>query len=433
MTELRKKFRNRTRKPERRLEFGLLVLVAIVTSASYVLAQLGHSHALPSHVTTFLAVLFALLLIGHVALRYLAPFSNPLLLPAAGLLNGIGYVFISRLDTRLAGAQALWTLVSMVAFIGVLVFVPRLRDLERYRYTAALVGIVLLVLPAFVGQDINGSRIWLRFGPFNFQPGELAKILLAIFFASYLVEKRELLTTPTRRFGNLLMPDLRHFGPILLAWALSLVILLRERDLGSSLLFFALFIVLLWIATGRVAYLIVGGLMFSAGSFLAYTMFGHVRERFVTWLHPFKNGRNTQLAESVFALGTGGIFGTGIALGSPDRIPFVKTDFIFSAIGEEWGFFGVMALIACYILIMGVGMRIAMRAQHPFEKLLVSGLAAIISIQTFIIVGGVTRLIPLTGITLPFVSYGGSSLVANYILLALVLRASHDIAPEVRT
>lgn len=434
MNKLQKRIRTRTRKPERRTELGLLILVGIVTLSAYVLAQLGHFRALPPDVATFLLFLFGLLAMAHLALRRYAPFANPLLLPAAGLLNGIGYVYIARLDQKLAGAQAMWTLVGITAFIAVLVLIPRVRDLERYRYTAALIGIVLLILPAFpvVGREINGARIWIHFGPFSFQPGEVAKIALAIFFASYLIEKRELLSTPTRRIGRIMVPDLRHFGPILFAWVLSLLILLREKDLGSSLLFFAIFVVLLWIATGRNLYLFLGGAMFAFGASMAYVMFAHVQERIRVWQHPFTAAGNTQLGESIFAIGSGGIYGAGIALGSPDRIPFVKTDFIFSAIAEEWGFLGVIAVLSAYLVIIGAGMSIAVKAQHPFEKLLAAGLTIIIGVQTFIIVGGVTRVIPLTGITLPFVSYGGSSLVANYILLALLLRTSHDISPEVR-
>lgn len=434
MNDLQKRFRNRTRKPQRRVELGLLLLDVLIILGAYLLAQLGHFHALPPNVTSFLAFLFLLVGIAHIALRRFAPYASPILLPAAALLNGIGYVYIARLDSKLASAQAMWSLVGIAAFVGVMILLPRIRDLERYRYTTLLVGLMLLVLPAFpiVGRQINGARIWIHFGPFSFQPGEMAKIALAIFFASYLIEKRELLARPTRRVGGLLIPDLRFFGPVLVAWGFSLLVLMRENDLGSSLLFFALFVVLLWIATGRSFYLILGGFLFTSGALLAYFQFNHVRTRIAIWRHPFLAAGNSQLAESIFAIGSGGLFGSGIALGSPDRIPFVKTDFIFSAIGEEWGFLGVIALLSCYLLIVGVGMRVAIRAQHPFEKLLTAGLTSIVAIQVFIIVGGVTRLIPLTGITLPFVSYGGSSLVANYILLALLLRASNDIAPEVR-
>jgi cell division protein FtsW (lipid II flippase) len=434
VNDLQKRFRNRTRKPQRRVELGLLLLDVLIILGAYLLAQLGHFHALPPNVTSFLAFLFLLVGIAHIALRRFAPYASPILLPAAALLNGIGYVYIARLDSKLASAQAMWSLVGIAAFVGVMILLPRIRDLERYRYTTLLVGLMLLVLPAFpiVGRQINGARIWIHFGPFSFQPGEMAKIALAIFFASYLIEKRELLARPTRRVGGLLIPDLRFFGPVLVAWGFSLLVLMRENDLGSSLLFFALFVVLLWIATGRSFYLILGGFLFTSGALLAYFQFNHVRTRIAIWRHPFLAAGNSQLAESIFAIGSGGLFGSGIALGSPDRIPFVKTDFIFSAIGEEWGFLGVIALLSCYLLIVGVGMRVAIRAQHPFEKLLTAGLTSIVAIQVFIIVGGVTRLIPLTGITLPFVSYGGSSLVANYILLALLLRASNDIAPEVR-
>jgi peptidoglycan glycosyltransferase len=270
-----------------------------------------------------------------------------------------------------------------------------------------------------IGQNIGGNRIWVRLGPMSFQPGEFAKIVLAVFFASYLTERQTLL----KEFRG----GVRVIGPIVLAWLFSLLVMTAERDLGSSLLFFALFVVMLWLATGRAAYLGIGGVMFVSGAAFSYFNFGHVRERVQIWLHPnaLYDGKGFQLVQSLFALGTGGLTGVGIALGSPDRIPAVKTDFIFAAIGEELGLLGTTAVLVAFMLIVGSGLRIAMRAHRPFEKLLAAGLTTIIGLQTFIILGGVTRLVPLTGITLPFVSYGGSSLLANYVLLALLLRMSN--------
>jgi cell division protein FtsW (lipid II flippase) len=412
----------------RNTELGLIVLGAVITASLYTLASLGRTASVPVNIIPFLLIVLALLGASHLAVRRLAPSADGVLLPIAGLLNGIGYVMIARLDQRLAGLQATWTLIGVAAFIGTLVVVRRVRDLERYRYTFMLVGVGLLVLPLVpsVGRNINGARIWVSLGPLNFQPGEFAKIALAIFFASYLVEKREVLGIAARRVGPLALPEIRHFGPVLLAWAASLLVMVAEKDLGSSLLFFALFITMLWVATERASYLAVGLVMFSAGAFLSWRAFAHVQERVDIWIHPFADasGKGYQVVQATFALAWGGIAGTGLGLGNPGRIPAASTDFIFAAIGEELGLLGSAAVVIAFLLMVGAGLRIALRADSPFETLLATGLTTILGVQAFIIMGGVIRLVPLTGITLPFVSYGGSSLVANYILLALLLRIS---------
>jgi peptidoglycan glycosyltransferase len=286
------------------------------------------------------------------------------------------------------------------------------------------IGLLLLPLVPGVGRTINGARIWVSLGPVSFQLGEFAKIILAIFFASYLVEKRELLGMASVRIGPFMLPDLKHFGPVLLAWGASLIVMFYERDLGSSLLFFAVFVVMLWIATERWSYLAVSGLLFGAGAFVAWRTFSHVQVRVDNWLDPWQDVADTgfQTVQATFALAFGGITGTGPGLGSPGRIPAAETDFIFAAIGEELGLLGTTAVLVAFLLMVGTGLRIALRADSPFEKLLAAGLTAILGIQSFIIIGGVIRLVPLTGITLPFVSYGGSSLVANYVLLALLMR-----------
>jgi cell division protein FtsW (lipid II flippase) len=339
-------------------------------------------------------------------------------------------VIIARLDRDLAGLQSMWSAVGVAAFIGTLLVVRRARDLEKYRYTFAFLGVGLLLLPLLpvIGRNINGARIWIRMGPATFQPGELAKLLLAIFFAGYLVEKRELLQTFTARIGPVNLPDPKFLGPVLAAWGFSLVVMIFEKDLGSSLLFFALFVAMLWVATARGIYLAVGGLLFSGGALVAYRAFAHVQTRVEVWLDPFRFAadKGYQLTQGLFAFGTGGVTGTGLSLGSPGRIPAVTTDFIFAAIGEELGLLGTVAIVTAFLLMVGVGLRIAIQARSDFEKLLATGLTVCLGVQTFIILGGVTRLVPLTGITLPFVSYGGSSLLANYILLALLLRISSD-------
>ena len=414
----------------RRTELGLMLLVGGVTASGYVLAGLGRSASLPADLVPFLLAVLGLLGGAHLATRRLAPLADSLLLPLCGLLNGIGYVFVARLRPDLAGFQALWTAVGVTAFVATLVAVRRARDLERYRYVFACAGLGLLLMPLIpvIGQTINGARLWLRLGPVSFQPGEIAKIALCVFFASYLVDKRELLSAGTRRVGGAWIPEARHAAPLVVAWSTSLVIMFFERDLGSSLLFFALFITLLWIATARAVYLGIGAAMFGLGSFLAWNVFDHVQRRVEIWLDPWPAAQDAgyQIVQGLFAFAAGGITGTNLSQGSPQRIPAVATDFTFAAIGEELGLLGTVAVLMTFLLIVGSGLRIALRAEAPFEKLLATGLTAIVGIQSFIILGGVTRLVPLTGITLPFVSYGGSSLLANYILLALLLRISDD-------
>jgi cell division protein FtsW (lipid II flippase) len=412
----------------RTTELGLIVLAAVITAGLYVLASLGRTASIPADLIPFLFGVLGLMVVCHLAVRRFAPNADGVLLPMAGLLNGIGYVMIARLDNDLAGLQMTWTFIAVAAFVATLVLLRRVRDLERYRYTFMLAGVALLMLPLApgIGRSINGSRIWVAFGPISFQPGEFAKIALAIFFASYLVEKREVLGVAARRIGPLALPELRHFGPVLLAWGISLLVMISEKDLGSSLLFFALFLAVLWVATERASYLVVGGALFSAGALVAWRAFSHVQQRVDIWLDAFAdpNGKGYQIVQATFALAWGGIAGTGLGLGNPNRIPAAKTDFIFAAIGEELGLLGTVAILAAFLLIVGVGLRIALRASSPFETLLATGLTTIIGFQAFIIMGGVTRLVPLTGITLPFVSYGGSSLVSNYVLLALLLRIS---------
>ena len=416
----------------RRTELQLVTLAALVTAAGYALASLGRSASLPANIVPFLGVILGLLAVAHVGTRALAPRADGVLLPLAGVLNGVGYVFIARLDRELAAAQAVWTGLGVAAYLATLLVVRRARDLERYRYTFALAGIALLLMPLLpgVGRNVNGARLWLRLGPVSFQPGELAKIALAIFFASYLVEKRELLAVATRRVGPVAVPDLKHFGPIVLAWGVSLIVMVAERDLGSSLLFFALFAVLLWVATARGTYLALSGLLFAGGAYASWRIFSHVQQRVRIWLDPwpYADDQGYQLVQGLYAFGTGGVTGTGISLGSPQRIPAATTDFILAAVGEELGLLGTTAVVVAYLVMVAIGIRVALSAEHPFEKLLAAGLTAILGIQTFIIMGGVTRLVPLTGITLPFVSYGGSSLVANYILLALLMRISDQEA-----
>jgi peptidoglycan glycosyltransferase len=339
---------------------------------------------------------------------------------------------IARLNDRWAGLQATWSLIGLLAFAATLIFIERTGDLRRYQYTSLAAGLALLLLPLIpgIGFTSGGARIWVSIGPINFQPGEFAKILLAIFFAAYLAERRELIVQGHIRFLGVTLPELRHLAPILVAWAVSVVVMVFEKDLGSSLLFFTLFVVMLWVATERISFLVMGGGLFAAGAFVAYQMFSHVRTRVDIWLDPWaqETGRGYQPIQALYGLAHGGLTGTGLGMGSPDLIPAAHNDFIFAALGEEIGLIGVTAILAAYALLVGAGMRTALRAQRDFEKLLAVGLTTITAVQTFIIVGGVLRVVPLTGVTLPFMSYGGSSLVANYVLLAILIRISDSTA-----
>jgi cell division protein FtsW (lipid II flippase) len=424
----------------RRTELGLVVMAAAITVGAYVLAALGREATMPADIGPFLGMVVALLLVAHVATRRLAPEADPLLLPIAVLLNGIGYVFIARLahDVRnakaLPGLQATWVLIGVAAYVATLVFVRRVRVLERYRYTFMAAGVLLLLLPSVpgIGRTVNGARIWIRVGGVSFQPGEVAKLALAVFFAAYLVERRELLRIGTFKVGRVHLPEPKHLAPVLLAWGASLLVLVRQNDFGTSLLFFALFVVMLWVGTERAGYLVVGGSLFAIGSFTAYQLFDRLQSRVDMWLDPWQDpqGSGYQVLQAAFAMADGGITGTGLGLGRPTIVPEVATDFIFAAIAEELGLFGSTAVLVCYLLLVGSGLRVALSQRRPFEKLLATGLTTLIGIQAFIIIGGVTRVVPLTGITLPFVSYGGSSLVANYVLLALLVRLSDEANRE---
>jgi cell division protein FtsW (lipid II flippase) len=419
-------------------ELALLVLAVLITCLAYALVGLSQEPVLPSGTLGYGGSLAAMGLAAHLIRRRYAPAADPLLLPLAFLLNGVGLVMVRRIDfalqsrtpppSELAAPQTVWTLVGIVAFCATLLVIRDHRLLDRYRYLIGVGGLVALLLPLlpFVGVEVNGARIWLRVAGLSIQPGEFAKIGLAVFFASYLAENRQLLSAATSRLGPFMVPPARAFGPVIAVWAASLSVLIFQSDLGLSLLIFGMFVVLLYVATGRFSYLAGAGLLFASGAAVAYQLFNHVQVRVAIWLDPFADpqGIGFQLVQSLFALGTGGVLGVGWGNGRPDFIPFVQTDFIFAAFGEELGLLGTTALLLCYFLIVARGFAVAVRAREDFGMLLASCLTIIFGLQVFVIVGGVTRLIPLSGITLPFASYGGSSLIANYMLIALLLRIS---------
>jgi cell division protein FtsW (lipid II flippase) len=420
------------RRANAELRYLFLALLAILVS--YALVGIAQSGVVPSGLAGYGGALAVLGLTAHLTVRRLAPGADPVLLPTAFLLNGVGLVMVRRIAFALedagdlAPSQTLWSVVAIGAFCATLIVLHDHTALDRYRYLIGVGAIALLLLPLVpgIGRSVNGARIWLQLGPMSFQPGEVAKLALVAFFASYLAEKRALLSVAPNRLGPLHVPPARAFAPVLVAWAVSLLVLVFERDLGLSLLVFGLFIAMLYIATGRLPYALLGGLLFAGGAFAAWTLFSHVQARIETWLDPFADpdGLGFQLVQSLYAMAEGGLGGVGLGQGRPDLIPEVETDFIFAAFGEETGLIGVTALLLCYALLTGRGFAIALRARDDFSMLLAAGLTVVFGLQVFVILGGVTRLIPLTGLTLPFISAGGSSLVANYVLVALLLRVS---------
>jgi cell division protein FtsW (lipid II flippase) len=428
----------------RNVEAALLVLSAFIAVGGWWLSRLGQTPSgnVPVEGVVKYAIVFVgLYLIAHAAVRRLAPEADPLLLPLAALLNAIGFVLISSLERPignpgLADAQVRWLAFSIVAFVVTLAVVRDVRGLARYRYSMAALGLGLLLLPVLpgLGREINGARLWIRLGPLNFQPAELGKIALVVFFAAFLAERRELLAVATRKLGPVGLPETRHFGPVVAAWGISMLVLVMEKDLGSSLLFFGIFVVMLWVATARPAYVLAATGLFALGAVFAYNQFAHVRARITVWQDPFATATTSgyQVVQSLFALATGGAWGTGLGLGRPDLIGkfSVHTDFIFSALGEELGLAGTTAVLTASALFTMRAFGLATRCRDDFSKLLASGLATLLALQTLLIVGGVTNLIPLTGVTLPFMSYGGSSLLSSFILVALLVRISDEVARQ---
>jgi cell division protein FtsW (lipid II flippase) len=331
--------------------------------------------------------------------------------------------------------QLTWMLVGLVSFILILTLVKDHRKLQRFTFTAGFAGIALLFLPLlpFIGTEINGAQLWLNFLGFSFQPGELAKVALTIFFSGYLVTRRHSLALVHKKILGVGVPRGKDLGPMLLVWFAALLVLILERDLGTSLLLFGLFIVILYVATGRRSWVLIGGVLLTVGGALAYRAFGHVRIRFDVWLNPFTDANDSgfQIVQSLYGFANGGIFGTGWGQGYPQLVPFAKTDFITSALGEELGLMGMIAILLLFAIVVERGARAAVATRDPFGNLLAIGLTTVIGLQTFIVIGGVSRLVPLTGLTTPFLSYGGSSLVANYIIIALLIRISNAArAPE---
>jgi cell division protein FtsW (lipid II flippase) len=443
-------------KTQRNAELGLLALAMVIVA---IYSAVVESNQYDTVTPTFWlpAALLGVLFLGlHFVVRFTAPYADPVLIPAVALINGLGIAFLRRLDIAKAitqkqphpglfsatsGRQLIWTLAALILASILLVVIRDHKIVSRYAYTLGLVGIVLVMIPAVLPgslSEVNGAKLWIILGPVQVQPGEFAKLALVSFFAYYLVRKREVLSLASRRFLGVDFPRGRDLGPVVTVWLLSLLVLVFEKDLGTALLYFGLFVVTLYVATERVSWLIIGLLLFFGGVYIAYLLgasvggpFANFYDRASIWLDPFNQtfydrpGGSYQLVQGLLALGTGGLFGSGPGAGSPSFVPAVRTDFVFAGMGEEIGLFGLSALLVVYLLIVERGLRAALNVRDSFGKLVAGGLSFTLGLQVFVILGGITGLIPLTGQTTPFLSAGGSSLMANWLLIAMLLRISN--------
>jgi cell division protein FtsW (lipid II flippase) len=444
----------------RQTELLMLGFAIVVVLFAYASAGFGLNGKVPAGLIEYGLAFAALMLVAHFAVRRFAPWADPLLLPLAALLNGLGIVMIYRLQqagrngnagnggpiqtlgSSATAQQVLYSALGVAAFIAVLVFIREARVLQRYTYTLGALGLILAAIPALLPDSMSevpgtGAKIQISIGGFSIQPAQFAELGLAVFFAGYLVSKRDVLSLAGRRFLGIDLPRGRDLGPVLIAWGASLLVLVFESDIGTSALFFGLFVAMIYVATQRTSWLLIGILLFVFGSFLASKLFSHVGARFTEWLHPFTSANvfcsgapgahcvtSYQLVQGLYGMGVGGIFGTGLGHGQPFFTPLVQSDFIITAFGEELGLTGLMAMLLIFGLMVQRGLRAALAVRDPFAKLLAGGLSFALALQIFIIVGGVTRLIPLTGITTPFLSQGGSSLIAIWAMIALLMRIS---------
>ncbi|MFP3989174.1 FtsW/RodA/SpoVE family cell cycle protein [Streptomyces sp. E11-3] len=430
--------------PSRRnTELALLVFAVLIPIFAYANVGLAINDEVPTGMLGYGAGLGLLAGVGHLVVRKFAPYADPLLLPLATLLNGLGLVLIWRLDqsqrliqraeslfgsfTPDAPKQLMYSAIGIALFVAILLLLKDHRILQRYTYISMVVALVLLVLPVFF-PAVNGAKIWISLGPFSIQPGEFVKIIIAVFFSGYLMVKRDALALASRRFMGLYLPRGRDLGPIVTIWLVSLLILVFETDLGTSLLFFGMFVVMLYVATERTSWIVIGLLMSAGGAVGVASFASHVQDRVQAWLHPFADktlAQSDQVAQSLMSFGSGGVLGTGWGQGNSDLIGFAaNSDFIFATVGEELGLAGVMAFLLLYGLIIERGVRTALAARDPFGKLFAIGLSGAFAIQIFVVAGGVMGLIPLTGMTMPFLAAGGSSVIANWALIGILIRIS---------
>jgi cell division protein FtsW (lipid II flippase) len=434
--------------PRNRNIEALLVLFALGVNAFEIAQiQLSVLEIVNGDFFTYWAPIAVAALVFHLILRFRARNADSLILPLAVLLNGLGVAMIYRLDLAkiadgaddlFAFRQVIWTVVAIAAAAAVVLYVPNHLFLRKYVYVAGAVGLVLLILPVvpFIGRRINGASLWIGIGNFTFQPGELAKIALTVFFAGYLVQRKDSLSVTGRKIVGVQLPRARELGPILVFWVASIIVLVLERDLGTSLLFFGLFLVMIYTATGRAIYVAVGLGMFVVSGLLVAQLGGYVQGRIDSWLNPFDQanydavGGSYQLVQGLFGLAHGGLVGTGLGGGIPQLVPLAESDFIIASIGEELGLIGIFAVFAVYILFVARGIRIAVNHTDDFSRLLAVGLSFVIALQCFIVIGGVTRVVPLTGLTTPLLAAGGSSLLANWIIIGLLLRISDSVRTE---
>ena len=432
---------------QRNRELALLVFAFVINASSVALVQLGALGAIDWMFLIYCGGLTALALALHIVLRLRARDADPFVVPIATLLTGLGIAMIYRIDIAIedqgwdaaSTRQLAWTAIALVGAILVVLLLRNYRVLFRYTYIAGLVGIVLLLLPIVPGLGAEANAdVWVRLGFFSFQPGELAKIALGIFFAGYLVRTRESLTSVGTRFMGITWPRARELGPLLVIWLASLVIIVLQRDLGTGLLIFGMFVAMLYVATGKTSWVIIGVGLAIAGAYLASRVLPYVGGRFENWLNAFdtavieSDGGSYQLVQGIFGLAQGGLIGTGLGQGRPDLTPLSQSDYILPSLGEELGLVGVFAILCLYMVFASRGIRIGLAGQDDFGKLLATGLSFTIALQVFIMVGGVTRIIPLTGLTTPFLAAGGSSLVANWIIVALLLRISDAVRSRPR-
>jgi cell division protein FtsW (lipid II flippase) len=434
----------------RNLELVLLVIACGICAGAMILVQLGTKrHVFDTSVLWIGAAILGLALVMHVVLRVVAKNADPFILPVALVLNGIGIAEIYRIDIHdgdtgwdaIGVKQIVWTLLAMVLAIATLLLVRNHRFLQRYRYIFMAITILLLLLPMLpgIGYAPGGARVWIRVGPFSFQPGELAKITMALFFAGYLVTARDSLSIVGKRFLGMTFPRARDLGPILVMWAAAMSVLVFQRDLGTALLYFGLFLVMLYVATGRLSWVLIGLVLFVSGALVAANALVYVHGRFEQWLNPFDNTvynaktqASFQLVQGLFGFANGGITGTGLGQGRPYITPVANADYIVASLGEELGLIGVFAILGLFVVLVSRGIRVGFMAQDDFGKLLGIGFGFTIALQVFVVVGGITRIIPVTGLTTPFMAAGGSSLMANWIIAAMLLRLTDSIPAEQR-